>query len=146
MTDVTATFDGTLESMRDTLTHAMRRIDIAESEVMMLRETLSEAYQREAMPELELQLSEPGWRQISLHGDREFSRAGLATIQRVCRMVFLKNPLVRRSVTLQSMYVWAQGYTISSPDERTQAALDEILSDRVNKLVIGYGALRQKEE
>lgn len=136
----------TLEAMRQTLTQAQRQLQTNDIEMSAMRESLNETAQNESISELELALDEVGWRRMSLEGEREFSRAGLRTIQRICRIMFLKNPLVNRSVTLQAMYVWAQGCSITSPDAGTQKAIDEIMSDRLNKQVIGTQGRALKEQ
>src|SRR5215471_914576 len=64
---------------------------------------------RESIAELELVLEDVGWLRMSGTGDREFSVAGLRRLRRYARLSYLKNPLIRHGVEVQTHYVWGQG-------------------------------------
>lgn len=128
-------FRSTLESIDG----ESQRLAIEASHINAARRELSEVFAQESIPELEgTGVDEIGWRRLTTNGNAELSREQLRCVQTVSRIMFLKNPLVRRSVSLQAMYVWAQGVSITSKDEPTQKALDMIMQDRGNKRVLGH--------
>lgn len=86
---------------------------------------------KESLADLELSLDDAGWRKMAL-GDREFSREGLSKICDLSRVMFLKNPLINRAVTLTAIYCFAQGVTIKAQDEQADARLQEFLTDPGN--------------
>ena len=79
----------------------------------------------EAIAELELAIEDRGWKQLQgLPSDFQFSRGSLDNIVRMSRLYYLKNPLIKRAVDLQTYYVWGQGVTI-----RGETALDEVVQN-----------------
>lgn len=124
---------------------------LAES-VVRLRESSqqhadNESLLMERLADLELAIEDADWRRLSAQGDREFSRQGLQDIMRMSRLMFLKNPLVNRAVSLQAIYVWAQGVTVSSSDEKVQVVLDEFMKDEKNMVELtGHQARTMKEQ
>lgn len=138
----------TVRQAREATLHALAEAEAWRETALELRETGRPAVGaefREALSELELQIEDSGWRRLAAGGMREFSRNGLSAIARMSRLMFLKNPLVNRAIELQSMYVHAQGVQITSSDERTQQAIVEVLTDRLNDMEIGQQARRRKE-
>jgi hypothetical protein len=102
---------------------------------------------REQLWELEVAMIEQGWERYGAMLEREFSRPGLLQILKVSRYMFLKNPLVNRAVTLQSMYVFGQGVSITSDDEATQQFIDEFVSDPKNQVeLFSHQARTMKEQ
>jgi len=87
----------------------------------------------EAIAELELALEERGWLLLGHDPARmEFSREGLDRIIRLSRLFWLKNPLVRRAVEVQNLYVWAQGVSIKAPDPQIDEVVQGVLGDAAN--------------
>lgn len=89
----------------------------------------AERQHRETIGALELQIEELGWRRMGVDGERELSRRGLDAIAKLARIMYLQNPLINRGVDLQALYVFGQGFTVTSSDEATQAALDALWAD-----------------
>lgn len=88
-----------------------------------VREALSEALKaighneilEERIAELETFIEDVGWERI--YGQAEgfqFTREALRDIIRLSRIMYLKNPIIRRPVDLQAYYVWGQGYEIKA--------------------------------
>lgn len=100
---------------------------------------------REALAALELAAEDRDWQQLTGGSEREFSLSGLRNIMKLSRLMFLKNPLINRAVTLQAMYVWGQGCQISSEDRRTQQVIDDFLSDN-KKVLTGHQARTMQEQ
>lgn len=101
----------------------------------------------ERLAELELAQDDAGWIRMEGEGEREFSREGLRRITALSRLMFLKNPLINRAVTLQSMYVWAQGVEIGAADEAANAVVQAFLDDPDNRTELtGHQARTLKEQ
>ena len=106
----------------------------------------NESFLRERLAELEMALEDVTYQRLGAEGEREFSRDGLARIMTLSRMMFLKNPLINRAVSLQAIYVWAQGCTVTSTDENVQAVIDEFIADERNQVELtGHQARTMKE-
>lgn len=106
---------------------------------MATDQAVQESYQSaiqdltERLAELELALEDTGWRTIAADTDREFSRAGLRTINRIARLNWLKNPLVKRAVYTQTCYVFGQGITISAYHPDVDDVVQRFVSDPKNR-------------
>jgi hypothetical protein len=129
----------------------MARKRNTQSEASLLREAVqqlegNEMLLRERLAELELAIEDEGWRRLVFDGEREFTREGLRKIMRLSRLMFLKNPLVNRAVTLQSIYVWGQGCTVTSTDEGIQALVDDFLKDERNQTELTSHQARTMKE
>ena len=101
----------------------------------------------ERLAELEMTLYDQGWRRFSSGSeDGQFSREALKQITALSRLMFLKNPLIKRGVKVQSHYVFGQGVTISSKDEEVQQVLSALFSDRANQAEITRHQSRMQKE
>ncbi len=108
---------------------------------------LSVDYMRESLADLELQLEDAEWTRLSFESGQEFSREGLKRICALSRLYFLKNPLINRAVTLQSMYVWAQGVSIQGSSPLIDGVVQAFLDDEQNKAeLFGHQARSMKEQ
>jgi len=98
-----------------------------------LRETFSNAeLLQERLAELELSLEDKMW--ITLGGaDREFDRRQLGEIWKLCRLMYLKNPLINRGVNIQSYYVWGQGVNIQAKAEPLNEVIQTFMDDPLNQ-------------
>lgn len=68
----------------------------------------------EDVSQLERQMYEPGWIK-ALHQARiEFSPEGLRQLRSVCKLFSIKNPLIKRGLSLRAAYVWALGVNITA--------------------------------
>lgn len=87
----------------------------------------------ERLAELELALEDQGWLRLDAMAHEEFSRDGLGKIVRLARLMYLKNPLIKRPVQVQSLYVWARGVTMQSEDDTVNEAIQAFIDDRGNR-------------
>ncbi len=71
----------------------------------------------ERLAELELALEDVGYLRLSMEGDREFSREGLAKIIQMSRIMYLKNPLINHAVEVVAHYVFGQGVSLLYKDD-----------------------------
>lgn len=124
---------GIISAIRGTAAKPVDDIDAyesAKSQIHGLASAAMEAAARsdnleEAIAELELAIEDRGWKQLQgLPSDFQFSRGALDNIIRMSRLYYLKNPLIKRAVDLQTYYVWGQGVTI-----RGETALDEVVQN-----------------
>lgn len=126
----------------DAVAEAMAWRDAA----LSLRESqAAERQHKETIAALELQIEDLGWRRMAADGQREISRGGLNAIAALARIMYLQNPLINRGVDLQAFYVFAQGFTITSADETTQAALNALWEDRLIACEVGQQAMLGNE-
>lgn len=106
----------------------------------------------ESITELESRLQEPGWVRFTALGETEFTRAGMSRIAAVCRLMTIKNPLIRRGLSLRSSYVWGQGVGISCPaqgkdgDQDVNQVVQDFLDDPSNKRTFTSGTARKALE
>jgi len=98
---------------------------------------------KERFWELELALEDRGWQRQLAMAQTEFSRYGIQQIILICRLYFIKNPLVRRGVELCADYVFGRSFQVSSDDEDTNTAIEEFLE--ANKKQLGPVGLLAKE-
>lgn len=68
----------------------------------------------ESFAQLQLAMEDVGWHRLLAGGEHEFSREGLRQISAVCRLFATANPLIKRGVSLRTIYVWGQGVEVSA--------------------------------
>lgn len=104
------------------------------------------AYLVERLAELELALEDGDWQRLTGENNRDFSRDGLKRITHLARLYFLKNPLLKRGVMIQTQYVWGQGATIQARHPKVNEVVQAFLDDPGNKAVLtGHQARMTKE-
>lgn len=101
---------------------------------------------QERLAALELALETDGWRLLSMQAEQEFSREGLAVITELSRVMYLKNPLVQRSVDVKRLYVWGQGWSVKAADENIQEVLTAFMDDAKNQVELTSHAARMQKE
>lgn len=100
----------------------------------------------ERLAALEFALENADWRLLTMQADQEFSRDGLRAITELARIMFLKNPLIKRAVKVQRLYVWGQGWSVKASDDEINAVLSAFLDDPKNQVELtGHQARIQKE-
>lgn len=87
----------------------------------------------ESLQRLEQLLYSPEWRMMSMQAQQEFTRAGLRQITELARIMRLKNPIIKRGVKIQRLYVWAQGVNISARDPEINGVIQSFLDDERNR-------------
>lgn len=122
-----------------------------EEKILQLSEQLGYAHNNmelmtEAIAELELAMEDIGWFRMSGWGDREFSFMGLKKIRRLARLSYLKNPLIRHGVEVQTHYVWGQGCSVSARNEEINNVIRRFVDDPKNTSTFtGHQARLDKE-
>lgn len=104
------------------------------------------AHLEERLAALEFALESPEWRLLTAQSDVEFSRQGLRAITELARIMYLKQPLIKRGVSVKRFYVWGQGWTVRAGEEDIQTCLDEFLYGQKNDDSIGGHEARMQLE
>lgn len=100
----------------------------------------------ETIRDLELSLESVDWRRLVQNSRQEFTREGIRHITEIARLFYLKNPLIRRGVSVQRLYVWGQGWSVQAKNDEVQAVISDFLDDPKNKAELtSQMALGQKE-
>lgn len=100
----------------------------------------------ERIESLEYALDTPEWRRLTVQAEQEFSRQGLKNLTELARLMFLKNPLIQRGVSVKQLYVWGQGWTVKARNKDVQEVIDNFLYDQKNDDVIGSHEARMQLE
>lgn len=119
-----------------------RLVEDLESEKMKAELTTEskEMLAKEGLADLELAFEDIGWRDLTTYfGVWKFNRATMRRIVALSRIMYVVNPLIKRAVTVQELYVWGSGCTIRAEDERVQEVLTDFFEDPANDRVVGQG-------
>lgn len=76
----------------------------------------------------------------------EFSRGFVNDIIRLARIMYLKNPLIKRGVDVKADYVFARAVSISAPDEDINAVIQTFLDDDRNQDTFSSHSIRIQRE
>lgn len=111
------------------------------------QEVAQSEFLQESLAQLELQLDEIGWERLSMEADWEFTRDGLDRIIALSRLNALKNPLIKRGVTLKAQYVFGQGIEIQAADpDVNELVIQPFLDDKGNRTeLFGHRARMAKD-
>lgn len=110
---------------------------LTEADAMLLYERLAT---------LEMALESQGWRVLSGVSDQEFSREGLRDITQFARIMAIKNPLIKRGVQVQRLYVFGQDFNVTAEDGDIDDLLTQFWDDPRNQAELtSHQAIGQKE-
>lgn len=90
-----------------------------------------------SLAEIELSFDDQGWRGMNGAGLWNFQRATLRKMAALARIMYLINPLIKRAVTVQELYVWGRGVKIKAKSKDVNKVLDDFFKDPKNQAVIG---------
>lgn len=97
---------------------------------------LHRRYLEERLAELEMALETQGWQRQFGGEDWEITREFLDKIIRFARMMYFKNPLIKRAVSVQSYYTYALGVQWKAVSREVQEVINDFMLDPRNKPVI----------
>lgn len=100
----------------------------------------------ERLADLELALEDEGWVKLDFMSDLEFSRDGLAKICKLARVMWLKNPIIKRGVNVQTFYVFGQGMSISAKAPEVNEVVQAFLDDAKNEAELTTHEARMEKE
>ncbi|MGH3375996.1 MAG: hypothetical protein ACRDP6_14755 [Actinoallomurus sp.] len=122
--------DRITETITETWYRATGQAELAEQ---LRGERQQAAFLQETLADLENRMHEPGWQRLTAYAEQEFSRPGLQQITAVCRIMAIKNPLIKRGLALRQAYVWGQGVATTARDETVNEVIQAFLADPSNK-------------
>ncbi len=128
---------GKLSNLQETAVSQAERISEQSTQLFQLTESLQR---------LEQMLYSGEWRMLSFQADQEFTRAGLMQITQLARIMRLKNPVIKRGVKIQRLYVWAQGVNISAVEPEINDVVQAFLDDERNKAELTSHQARGERE
>jgi len=107
---------------------------------------LSNEILTERLAELELALEDANWMRLMFEGEHEFTREGLRKIVDLARMMYIKNPLIKRGVMVKALYIWAQGVNVKYKNPDLNKVLQDFWDDPKNKVELtGHQAQMLKQ-
>ena len=101
---------------------------------------------QESIRELEVSLMNTDWRLLTIQAQHEFTRNGLQIIVELARIMFLKNPVIKRGVNIQRLYVWAQGVSIRAKNPEINQVIQAFLDDERNQAELTSHQARSEKE
>jgi hypothetical protein len=142
---------------RPRIRHAAGSVQVAEvsrlREQVRQRDDTIDLILAESFSDLERNLNEPGWQLLSAQFEQEFTPDGLKQIRAICRIFAIKNPLIRRGLSLRTAYVWGKGVEITARangkkrrEQDVQAVVERFLSDVGNQRAFTSSAARERLE
>lgn len=137
----------------DEATQAMTTADLTEQ---LQQATATLEFLEESLADVELGLEDRGWRTLSVAGETEFTRSGLLTAARLCRVMAVVNPLIRRGLNLRTAYVWGDGVQITAratgqndtndAEQDVNTVVQEFLDDPATQKVLTSASARERNE
>ena len=118
-------------------------------EEMQLRVEDAEERTKEALGfgDLELSMEDAQWRELTgFFGKWNFTRAGIRRMVTLSRIMYIINPLIKRAVTVQELYVWGSGVKIKAKTDELQEVLDDFFNHEKNQSVIGNSFPERERE
>lgn len=101
---------------------------------------------QERLVDLELALEDEGWERVLSGNTEEFTRDALLRIVELARIMAIKNPLIKRGLTVQVQYVFGQGLSIEATDAKINDVVQAFLDDPKNQTELTSElAFQQKE-
>ncbi len=93
---------------------------------------------QENLADLEIALDDVGWREMHNLANNAWNwkRPSLKKMMDLSRRMYLKNPLMRRSVNVMGLYVWAQGVKIKADDPLVQEVMNDFFDHPKNMAVL----------
>lgn len=129
-----------LQDIRDRLVGATIGATMGGDALERATEVLEEKAVRtqEGLADLELAFEDVGWRDLTTQR-WNFNPLTIRRIVALSRLMYLINPLIRRAVTVQELYVWGSGYDIKAESPEVDEVLNDFFDDPKNQSVIGAG-------
>ena len=115
-------------------------------EALRSRDDSLDLLQEELGAALELAIEDEGWRKLGDDDGEMFSRAHRLRIAQLARLMYLKNPVIKRAVDVQSHYVWGRGINVAATHPDVNQVIQDFIDDCDNqKEITEHGAQLQKE-
>jgi len=112
-----------LEQLKERFRPGNLRQEVADLKERLTASVDNQVQLEESLALLEQQLIEQGWVRLFGGSGKELNKAALDTLYDLARVYWMKNPLIKRTVEVQDLYVFAQGMTIRA----THPDLDQVV-------------------
>lgn len=132
-----------IDRIQETWYRATGQAELAEQ---LRIERAERVFAQETIADLEYRMREPGWQRLTAYAEQEFSRDGLKQITAVCRILALKNPLIKRGLALRQAYVWGKGLEITARDDAVNEVIKSFLDDPGNRRTFSSAQAREQYE
>jgi len=120
-------------------------MDITESHALIQQQALAIELLQERLSTLEAALTPPGWELMSGSSGTDFDRGKLQDIADWAKIYYLKNPLIKRAVDIQVLYVWGAGFSVQAEDQVVDCVIDKFWNDPKNYSILSHQALESLE-
>ena len=124
------------------------QLEAASNTIEVLQESLA--------ANIELAREDAGWRRMGLEAEVAFTREGLGQSAKLCRVLVISNPIMKRAVSLRTAYIWGSGVSINAratganetnaAEQDVDAVVQEFLADRDTLRVLTSAAARIQNE
>lgn len=75
----------------------------------------------------------------------DFTRDKLQTIVDLAKVYYLKNPLIKRAVDIQMLYVWSSGYSVNAEAPEVDKVIEKFWADPKNNPILSHQGLTTLE-
>ncbi len=99
---------------------------------------------KERLAELENDMAR--WSNITTGMDTELSRGALTTICKSALLYFLKNPLIKRAVNIQTFYVFGGGVGVEATDKDVNKEVQQFFTDNKDEIKTQQGLEAKENE
>lgn len=147
--------DESLEQVQGALTwgQVSEQMDQMANTIELLEEAVAEA----GFGDVELSMEDREWRALGFQAMETFSRAGFTDAARLCRVMAVINPLIKRGLNLRAAYVWGKGGVAvqaraagptdeGSAIQDVNAVVQDFWDDRATQKVLAGASARETNE
>lgn len=135
---------GILDRIREAIAPGAGQVAQLREQVRQGNDTIDLLH--ESLAQLELSIEDVGWQRVTGETEHEFSRRGLGAIALLARLYWLKNPLIKRAVSIQQTYVFGQGLSVKAEASAVNDVVRAFWNNPGNQAeLFGQQALAQKE-
>lgn len=104
---------------------------------------------QERLADLELAAEDVGWEMATAQLTQEFSRKGLESVTRNCRVMAVASPLIKRGIQVRTGYIWGQGLTIgarAAAGQDVNSVVQDWWDDESNKVSLTSSQAQEELE
>jgi hypothetical protein len=119
-------------------------LPVIDGRPIAVQEAATDVVLKERLWELELSLEDRGWTRQLATASVEFSRWGIQQLILIGRLYSMKNPLIKRGVSVSASYVFGRGVEITSDDDDVKDAIERFFTRPGNQKELGHSGLVEK--
>lgn len=100
----------------------------------------------ESFADLALAAEDQGWRRLGTDADLTFTREGLDSIARNCRIMAIASPLIKRGLSVRAGYVWGGDVAVDARDPEVAAVVAGFWDDPSNQAALTSSLAQEENE